>query len=94
MAFAVVVDVDNSGEDPDAGRRGLRDELAPAVRQLPGFESGLFLTAYERGDGLGVVVLATRENAEGLAAGFPAGAEIRPGVIVKHTAIFEVTATA
>jgi hypothetical protein len=30
--FATVVEVDNRGEDPEEGRRGLREELAPAIR--------------------------------------------------------------
>ena len=48
MSYAAVVSVDNHREDPDVGRRGLREELAAAMKQFPGFESGLFLTAYER----------------------------------------------
>ena len=39
MTTALVVQVDNSGEDPDEGRRRLREELAPIVKQLPGFRS-------------------------------------------------------
>jgi hypothetical protein len=92
--FAVVVEVDNSGEDADEGRRGLREELAPAMRQLPGFRSGLFLAAHERGLGVGVVVLDTRGQAEQLAAGFAPGAQIRPGVRVVRTEVLEVAATA
>ena len=70
MAFAVVVEVDNRGEDPDDGRRGLRQELAPAMKLVPGFESGLFLTAYERGLGYGVVVLETRDRRNSWPQGF------------------------
>ncbi len=65
------------------------------MKLVPGFESGLFLTAYERGLGYGVVVLETREQAQQLAAGFPPGATIRDGaVVVKRTEILEVSATA
>lgn len=92
--FAVFVEVDNSGEDPDEGRRGLREELAPAMRQIPGFSSGLFLTAYERGVGMGVVVLDTREQANQVARGFTVGVEMRPGVKVLRTEVLEVSATA
>jgi hypothetical protein len=94
MQYAAVVSVDNSGEDPDEGRRGLREELAPAIRQVPGFISALFLTDYERGAGVGVVVLETRDEAEQLAAGFAIGAEIRAGVRVTASDIFEVSASA
>ena len=94
MAHAALITVDNHGEDPDEGRRGLRDELAPAVRQLPGFVSGLFLTAYERGRGLGVVVLETEEQAADLARAFAVGSTIRPGVTVIASEVMEVSATA
>ena len=57
MPFALVVEVDNSGEDPEEGRRRLREELAPAVKQLPGFRSLLFMTAFDRGCGVGVVAV-------------------------------------
>lgn len=94
MPFAAVVSVDSSGEDPDEGRRGLREELAPAMQQVPGFESGLFLTAYDRGRGLGVVVTQTREQAEQLSRAFEVGSEIRAGVVVTATEVFEVSASA
>jgi hypothetical protein len=94
QAFAVFVEVDNRGEDPDDGRRGLKEDLAPAMRQVPGFVSGLFMTAYDRGLGVGVVLLATREQANQLACGFAVGSEIRPGVKVVRTEVLEVSATA
>ena len=94
MQHAAVVSVDNGGEDPDEGRRGLRDELAPAIRQVPGFVSALFMTDYERGAGIGVVVLETREQAEQVAGGFAIGQEIRAGVTVRASEVFEVSASA
>jgi hypothetical protein len=92
--FAVFVELDNSGEDPDDGRRALREELAPAMSHVPGFVSGLFLTAYERGRGMGIVVLESGEQAEQFAAGFAVGAEIRAGATVLRTEVLEVSATA
>jgi len=94
VPFAAVVEVDNSGEDPDEGRRGLREELAPAMAQLPGFISGVFMTAYERGRGIGVVVLETRDQAEQLSGAIAPGTEIRPGVVVRQSEVLEVSATA
>ncbi len=94
MSFAAVVSVDNSGEDPDEGRRGLREELTPVIRELPGFVSCIFMTDYERGRGLGVVVLETREQATQLAAGLAVGSEIRVGVTVIASEVFEVAASA
>ena len=92
--YAVVVEVDNRGEDPEEGKKGLREELAPAIKQFPGFRSGLFLTAHQRGLGVGVVVVDTSEQAEQLAAGFAVGATIRPGVTVVRTEVLEVAASA
>jgi hypothetical protein len=52
------------------------------------------MTAHDRGLGIGVVVLETRDGAEQLAMGFVPGAEIRPGVRVTRTEVLEVAATA
>jgi hypothetical protein len=92
--FAVFVELDNSAEDPEEGRRGLREELAPAMEHVPGFVSALFMTAYDRGLGVGVVVLESRVQAEQFAAGFPPGVEVRPGATVRRTEVLEVSATA
>jgi hypothetical protein len=94
MEYALVVEVDNSGEDPDEGRRGLREELAPAVQQFPGFQSGMFLTNYDEGRGIGVVVFSTKEQALQIAGGFAVGRELRSGVKVTRTDVLEVSATA
>jgi hypothetical protein len=91
---AAVIEVDNSREDPDAGRRGLREELVPALRSMPGFRSAQLLTAYEHGRGVAVVVFDSRQAAETLVAGLPAGREIRAGVVVTRTDVLEVTASA
>ena len=90
MAFAVVVEVDNSGEDPEEGRRRLREELAPMVRQLPGFQSLLFLTALERGLGYGVMIFDERDQAEEVAAALPVRAQPREGVTFKRTEVLDV----
>ncbi|HUY86422.1 MAG TPA: hypothetical protein VMU77_04865 [Acidimicrobiales bacterium] len=94
MPFAAVIEVDNSGEDPEEGRRGLREELAPTMSKMPGFQSGLFLTAYERGRGIAVVVFETQQQAGQLAAGLTIGQEIRGGVKVARTDVLEVSASA
>ena len=93
MPYAAVIEVDNRGEDPDDGRRGLREELAPAMKALPGFNSGLFMTAYERGRGIAVVVFDTQEQAEQLASGLTIGQEIRDGVTVTAADVLEVSAS-
>jgi hypothetical protein len=94
LPYAAVIEVDNSREDPDAGRQGLRDELAPALAALPGFVSTLLMTAYEHGRGVAVVVFETRDQAEQLAHGFHLEQEIRAGVVVTRIDVLEVSAGA
>jgi hypothetical protein len=94
LSYAALIEVDNSTEDPDEGRRGLREELAPALSAMPGFQTALLLTAYERGRGVAVVVFETKEQAEQLRSGLAEGAEIRAGVTVTRTDTLEVSASA
>jgi hypothetical protein len=94
MQFAALIEVDNSKEDPDAGRAGLREELAPALKAMPGFVTTLLLTAHERGRGVAVVVFESREQAEQLTAGFSEGQTIREGVVITRTDVLEVAASA
>ena len=86
--------MDNSGEDPDEGRRGLREELLPALKAMPGFVSAVLLTAYDQGQGVAVVSFDTVEDAERLASGVTPGQELRAGVTVVSTRVFEVSASA
>src|SRR3954464_7998514 len=94
MNYAARIEVDNSKEDPDAGRTGLREELAPALKAMPGFVTTLLLTAYERGRGVAVVVVEAREQDEQLRAGFSEGQQIREGVVITRTDVLEVSASA
>lgn len=94
MTFAVVVEVDNSGEDPEEGRRRLPLELAPAVRALPGLQSLLFLTALERGLGYGVMVFEERAQAEQLAARLTLGSSPVEGVTFKRTDVLDAEVSA
>src|SRR3989442_12330207 len=63
VTYAAVIEVDNTGEDPDEGRRGLREELLPVLKAMPGFVSAALLTAYDQGRGLAVVSFDTAEDA-------------------------------
>ena len=92
MGYAALIEVDNSAEDPEAGRRGLRDELLPVLQTMPGFESAVLMTAYERGRGVAVVVFDTLEHASALTAGVTVGQPLRPGVSVTRVEVLEVAA--
>ena len=94
MKYAALIEVDNSREDPEAGRRGLREELAPALKAMPGFDSALLLTAYEHGRGIAVVVFESEDAARSMASSFADGQEIREGVIITRTDVLEVSASA
>ena len=92
--FAVYVEVDNSGEEREARFRGLRDELAPAMKQTPGFQSGVFASNEEKHMGFMVVVYDTLENAKRIASGITVGSSPREGVTVTRVEVAEVAATA
>ena len=94
MTYAAVIEVDNSQEDPEEGRRGLREELLPVLKTMPGFVSAALLTAYDQGRGFAVVSFESAEHARQLAAGLEVGQQIREGVIVLSTRVFEVSASA
>lgn len=94
MNYSALIEVDNSREDPATGRRGLQEELAPALKSMPGFVSTLLMTAYERGRGVAVVVFDSRQSAEALVAGLSEGREIREGVVVTRSEVLEVSASA
>jgi hypothetical protein len=79
LKYAALIEVDNSGEDPESGRRGLREELAPALKAMPGFDSALLLTAYDHGRGIAVIVFESEEAARSIASSFSEGQEIRAG---------------
>ena len=94
MKYATLIEVDNSREDPEAGRRGLREELAPALKAMPGFYSALLLTAYDHGRGVAVIVFESKDDARAIAFSFAQGQEIREGVVVTRTDVLEVSASA
>ncbi len=91
---ALLVEVDNSGEDAAARVKGLREELAPAMKQTLGFVSGVFGSDDAAGAGYMLVVYETRENAEAVGGRLAVGMSPRPGVTITRVAAFEVIATA
>ena len=93
MLYGVFVEVDNSGEAREDRIRGLREELAPAMKQTPGFQSGIFATDDPQGVGIMLVVYETREQAEAIAGRLQAGASPRPGVTIKRVRVVEVPAS-
>jgi hypothetical protein len=94
FTYAVLVEVDNGGEDRDDRIKGLREQLAPAMKATAGFVSGLFASRDETSNGLMVVVYETAAQANAVAGRLVVGAEPRPGVTITRVEVFEVAATA
>jgi hypothetical protein len=92
--FGVFVEVDNRDEDRDDRMRGLREELAPAMKLTPGFVSGVFATNDPDGTGMMLLVYDSRPNAEAIAGSIELGSHPRPGVTVIRVDVVEVAATA
>jgi hypothetical protein len=92
VSYAALIQVDNSSEDPDEGREGLRGELLPFLQTLAGFDEAVLLTAYERGRGVALIVFDTEEQASALTSGLALGQSLRQGVSITGIETFEVTA--
>lgn len=90
--YMVLVEVDNSGESREDRFRGLREELAPAMQQTPGFRSGVFSSDEDAHRGFMVLVYETRQNAESVAGRIAVGSSPREGVTVLRVVVAEVAA--
>ena len=49
--YAVLIEVDVSGVDSDAGLATLREQIVPAIKAMPGFNSGTWLPGNDAGLG-------------------------------------------
>jgi len=91
---AVLIEVDVSGVDPEAGLKGLQEQIVPAIRSLPGFCSGTWLTGNQDGLGLSLTVWDTQQQAEAMANTFGPGSSPQAGATVRRCEIREVADTA
>jgi hypothetical protein len=65
--YAVLIEVDVAGVDRESGIRALREQIVPTIRQLPGFQSGNWLTGGAEGKGLSLAVWDTEGHAQTMA---------------------------
>lgn len=91
---AVVIEVDASGADRDVAMRRLREEIVPATKQAPGFQSGTWMTLNENAKGLALLVFDTEENAQQAASETVVGKSPQPGVVFERSEVREVAITA
>lgn len=92
--YAVLVEVDVSGVDAQAGLRGLREQIVPVISSLPGFRSGTWLTGSADGVGLSLTLWDTKADADRMADQFGVGANPQQEASVVRCEVREVAATA
>ena len=92
--YAVLIEVDVAGVDPEGGIQVLREQIVPAIKQLPGFQSGTWLTGGEQGRGLSLTVWDTEEHARTMADRFGVGSSPAMSASVARCEVREVAATA
>lgn len=91
---AALIEVHVTGVDREEGIAGLRNHLVPAIKSMPGFVSGTWLTGGTDGRGLSLTVWATETDAQAFADQFRVGANPQAGAAVARSEVREVAATA
>jgi len=92
--YAVLIEVDVAGVDREAGIAALREHIAPAISQLPGFQSGTWLTGNEQGRGLSLTVWDSEEHATAMAGRFGLGSSPTADASIVRCEVREVAVTA
>ncbi len=92
--YAVLIEVNVSAVDREEGLQGLREQLVPAITQLPGFQSGVWLPGNADGTGLSLTVWDTEANAQTMADHFGPGSSPQTGAAIERCEVREVAATA
>jgi hypothetical protein len=87
MAFVLVDTVKIS--DLDQARAGLHGGLIPFIKSMAGFVQGTWAADVDAGEGLGMMVFDTRENAQAALDAMGAGT-LPPGVTPTSARIYEV----
>jgi hypothetical protein len=91
MPFAVVNHV--RVEDPGAAAISMQDVVIPRLRELPGFVQALLLADTDRVGGIGVMVFASKEQADDVATRLRSGQVPSPsGIVFERQLVFEVIA--
>jgi hypothetical protein len=91
--YAVLIEVDTAGVEREAGLAALREHIVPAIKQLPGFQSGTWLAGNDAGLGLSLTVWDSEENARTMADRFGVGSNPALSALIARCEIREVAAT-
>jgi hypothetical protein len=92
--YAVLIEVDVSGVDRDQGLTALQEQIVPAIKAMPGFQSGTWLPGNEDGKGLSLTLWDTDANAKVMADRFGIGSNPAMSAMVARCEVREVAATA
>ena len=91
---AVLIEVDVAGVDREQGTNALREQIVPAIKSLPGFRSGTWLTGGTDGKGLSLTLWDSEKNAHAMAERFGPGSSPTASASVTRCEVREVAATA
>lgn len=91
---AVLIEVDVGGVDREQGLNALREQIVPAIKALPGFESGTWLTGGADDRGLSLTLWDTEENARAMEDRFGPGSSPTASASVLRCEVRQVAATA
>lgn len=91
-AHAAVIEVDVRGVDREQGLKGLREQIVPAVKRMPGFRAGVWLPGDAEGRGFSLTVWDTESQAQAMAARFGAGSNPAAAATVVRCEVRQVVA--
>ena len=74
--------------------RTLREHIVPAIRSMPGFQSGTWLTGNDDGKGLSLTLWDDEGNARAMAERFGIGSSPAMNAMTARCELREVAATA
>ena len=92
--YAVLIEVDTSGVDPEQGLKTLREQIVPAIKSMPGFQSGTWLPPNADDKGMSFTLWDTEENANVMADRFGIGSNPAMSAMVARCEVREVATTA
>jgi heme-degrading monooxygenase HmoA len=91
---AVLVEADLRGVEPDAALTELREQIVPAFKSLPGFESGTWLRANGGEKSLSLTLWDTETHAQAMIHQFGMGSNHFMSAAIVRAEVHEVAATA